>query len=296
MKINYMTNIINKNLSFENLIKTLKNFWQNNGCLILEARDLEVGAATLNCDTALKILNDEPWNICQVQHCRRPTDGRFAENPNRLCCYYQMQIILKPVPNNIQELCLKSFDEIAIQRDKHDIRFIEDDWANPSIGASGLGYEVWCDGMEIAQFTYMQKIGGVDCNIIAGEITYGLERLSMYIQNKNSIFDIDWNDSGVKYKNINSIAKEKEICTYYQLYQDSEDIEFLKKSFNHYIKHAKLLLEQKMQNPGYEMCLKASNCLNVLDARCVISAIEKKQMILKIREIVKDCLIINTII
>ena len=185
---------------FQDMVSILKGFWAKQGCAIIESYDQNVGAGTLAPYTALRITKPEPWRICQVQYCRRPTDGRFGSNPNRASAYYQMQIILKPVPENIQELCLQSLEMIGISRKEHDIKFMEDDWSNPSIGASGLGYELWCDGMEITQFTYMQKVGGIDIEpaLVPGEITYGLERLAMYIQDKDNYLDLDYCE-GVKY-------------------------------------------------------------------------------------------------
>ena len=274
---------------FQDMVSMLKSFWAQQGCSIIEGYDQKVGAGTLAPYTALKVLEKQPWRICQVQYCRRPTDGRFGENPNRASAYYQMQVILKPAPTNIQELCIQSLEQIGISRKEHDLQFMEDDWSNPSIGASGLGYELWCDGMEITQFTYMQKIGGIDIDpkMIAGEITYGLERLAMYIQNKNNYLDLDWT-SGVKYGDINTQDVEKEECKYYQNYH--EDTEFLKQLFIHSLQNAKQLAEKQMKRIAYEQCLIASHTLNVLDARHELSQTERKNWILEIREIVSKCL------
>ena len=272
-------------LYFQDMVAILKGFWAKEGCAIIESYDQNVGAGTLAPYTALRILDDKLWKICQVQYCRRPTDGRFGSNPNRASAYYQMQVILKPAPENIQELCIKSLEQIGISRKDHDLKFMEDDWANPSIGASGLGYELWCDGMEITQFTYMQKIGGVDIEprMVAGEITYGLERLAMYIQNKDNYLDLDY-CKGVKYGDVNTQAVEKEECEYYQNYQD--DTEFLKKLFTHSLENAKNLVSKGMKQIAYEQCLIASHTLNILDARHELSQTERKNWILEIREVV----------
>lgn len=278
--------IINYNPKyFQDMVSILKYFWSKQGCAIIESYDQYVGAGTLAPYTALKITEPEPWRICQVQYCRRPTDGRFGNNPNRASAYYQMQVILKPAPENIQELCLQSLEQIEISRKDHDIKFMEDDWSNPSIGASGLGYELWCDGMEITQFTYMQKIGGLDipANMVAGEITYGLERLAMYIQNKDNYLDLDY-CKGVKYRDINTKIVEKEECEYYQNYQ--MDTAFLKQQFIHSLQNAENLIKNNLKRIAYEQCLIASHTLNILDARHELSQVERKNWILEIRKIV----------
>ena len=284
---------------FQDMVAMLKAFWAQHGCSIIEGYDQHVGAGTLAPYTALKVLEKQPWRICQVQYCRRPTDGRFGENPNRASAYYQMQVILKPAPTNIQELCIQSLEQIGISRKEHDLQFMEDDWSNPSIGAEGLGYEMWCDGMEIVQFTYMQKIGGVnaDREYIAGEITYGLERLAMYIQGKDNYLNLDWNETIdekgnkkiVKYGDINTKNKEREECEYYQNYND--DTELLKTLFHHSLENAKRLVEKDMKQIAYEQCLIASHTLNVLDARHELSQAERKNWILEIREVVAKVVI-----
>lgn len=284
---------------FQGMIAILKEFWSQQGCSVIEGYDRQIGAGTLAPYTALKILGKQPWKICQVQYCRRPTDGRFGENPNRASAYYQMQVILKPAPANIQELCIKSLEEIGISSKEHDLQFMEDDWSNPSIGAEGLGYEMWCDGMEIVQFTYMQKIGGVnvDREYIPGEITYGLERLAMYIQGKNSYLDLDWNETVdydgnkklVKYGDINTKDTEREECEYYQNY--ANDTHFLKKLFNHSLENANQLIDKGMKQIAYEQCLIASHTLNILDARHELSQAERKNWILEIREVVAKIVI-----
>ena len=276
------------------MVLILKSFWQKQGCSIIEGYDQNVGAGTLAPYTAMRILENINWRICQVQYCRRPTDGRFGNNPNRASAYYQMQVILKPVPDNIQLLCIKSLESIGISSKEHDIKFMEDDWSNPSIGASGLGYELWCDGMEITQFTYMQKIGGIDIpeNMVAGEITYGLERLAMYIQDKDNYLDLDYNEfideNGnkkiIKYGDINKKELERQECEYYQNYH--KDTEFLKKIFINYLNNANSLIENNLKQIAYEQCLNASHTLNILDARHELSQTERKKWILEIRDVV----------
>ena len=270
---------------FQDMVLILKNFWAKQGCAIIEGYDQNVGAGTLAPYTALRITTPEPWKICQVQYCRRPTDGRFGKNPNRASAYYQMQVILKPAPADIQKLCIDSLESIGILRSEHDIKFMEDDWSNPSIGASGLGYELWCDGMEITQFTYMQKIGGIDvpADMVAGEITYGLERLAMYIQDKDNYLDLDYRE-GVKYGDINKQSVEREECEYYQNY--IEDTDFLKQLFKHSLENAKKLVEKGLKSVAYHQCLTASHALNVLDARRELSQTERQNWILEIRDVV----------
>ena len=280
---------------FQEMVLILKHFWMQKGCAVIEGYDQHVGAGTLAPYTALKISAPQPWRICQVQYCRRPTDGRFGSNPNRASAYYQMQVILKPAPANIQEMCIASLESIGISREDHDIKFMEDDWSNPSIGASGLGYELWCDGMEITQFTYMQKIGGVEIEPkwIPGEITYGLERLAMYIQDKDNYLDLDYckaidengNSKMMKYGDINTQIVEKEECEYYQNYKG--DTEFLKQLFLHSLRNANELIEKGMLQVAYAECLTASHTLNVLDARHELSQTERQNWILEIREVVK---------
>ena len=294
-----MTSSYNYNPTlFQDMVLILKNFWAQQGCAIIEGYDQNVGAGTLAPYTALKMTTNDPWKICQVQYCRRPTDGRFGNNPNRASAYYQMQVILKPAPKNIQELCIKSLESINISRENHDIKFMEDDWANPSIGASGLGYELWCDGMEITQFTYMQKIGGIDIepNFIPGEITYGLERLAMYIQDKDNYLDLDYcktkdingNEVIIKYGDINTQQLEKEECEYYQNYQN--DTDFLKTLFKHSLDNAKNLITNNLKQIAYEQCLLASHTLNILDARHELSQTERKNWLLEIREVITQIL------
>jgi glycyl-tRNA synthetase alpha chain len=274
-----------KNKSFQDIILNLTNFWVANDCTFLQAYDVEVGAGTLHPATALRALADENWSACYVQSSRRPTDGRYGLNPNRLQRYYQFQTIIKPSPDNLQELYLKSLEAIGVESAKHDIRFVEDDWENPSIGASGLGWEVWLDGMEVSQFTYMQQIGGIECKVIPGEITYGLERLAMYIQGKESVFDLDWDNKGTKYKDI-ALRAEQEFSAY-NLEHANTDILF--RQFSEAESEANYLLEKCLALPAYDQCLKASHLLNLLDARGVLGVNERALFIAKIRNLVKDC-------
>lgn len=265
---------------FEDILLNLKQFWKKNGCSLLEGYDFEVGAATLNPMTALNAVLFEKYNICQVQYCRRPADGRFAQNPNRLSSYYQMQIIMKPFPKNIQELCIDSIKSIGFDIKNAEIKFLEDNWKNPSIGASGVGYEMWYNGMEVLQFTYMQKIGGIELKTIPCELTYGLERLAMYIQGVDNIFDIQWNKD-LKYSDLHAIKNEQDNCFYYQEFQNDND--FIFSSFEQYLKNAQELIEKQSFFSAYSMCLKASHTLNILDARNLLSQNARQEFILRIR-------------
>jgi len=273
-------------LSFEDIIQKLEVYWAEIGCVILQSCDIEAGAATLNQMTSMRVLDTKPWNICQTQFCRRPKDSRFAQNPNRLGGYYQFQVIMKPVPQNIQELCIKSLCSLGIDKNMHDFRFVEDNWENPSIGATGLGYEVWCDNMEITQFTYMQQLGGLPCQTIPVELTYGLERVAMYVQEVDNIFDIKWNNKGVKYSDIHTKNIECEYSEYYQNY--SEDKDFLINNFSNYLKYGQDLISKDIIIPGYEYCLKASHILNVLDSRGYLSQSDRAKKLLEIRNNVKN--------
>ncbi|QED23520.1 glycine--tRNA ligase subunit alpha [Candidatus Deianiraea vastatrix] len=272
-------------LTFEEIIDTLEKYWQAQGCTILQSCDVEAGAATLNQMTSMRVLDSKPWNICQTQFCRRPKDARFAQNPNRLGGYYQFQVIMKPVPQNIQELCIESLAQLGIDKNLHDFRFVEDNWENPSIGATGMGYEVWCDNMEITQFTYMQQLGGLPCKTVPVELTYGLERVAMYVQNVQSVFDIKWSKNGSKYSDIHTKDIECEYSDYYQNYQ--MDKEFLTKNFEELLMHGQNLLENNCIIPGYEYCLKASHILNILDARGYLSQNDRANKLLQVRKAVK---------
>ena len=271
--------------SFENIILKLQEFWQNKGCVILQPIDLEVGAGTFHPATLLRSLGPDNWNCAYIQNCRRPSDGRYGENPNRLQQYYQFQVLLKPSPTNIQKLYLESLLFLGIDPKNNDIRFVEDDWESPTLGAWGLGWEVWCNGMEVTQFTYFQQVGGLDCNPISGEITYGLERLAMFIQKKESIFELLWNDKGLSYKDINFLNEVQQ--SYYNF--DYSNVDNLKKYFSSTEDEAKSLIEKNLVNPAYEKCIKASLYFNLLDARGVLSVSERAEYIKRVRDIAKLC-------
>ena len=272
-------------LSFQDIIMSLQKFWGKNGCIILQPYDLEVGAGTFHPATTLRSLGPQPWKAAYVQPSRRPTDGRYGENPNRLQHYYQYQVIIKPSPKNIKHTYLKSLAAIGINIKNHDIRFVEDDWESPTLGASGLGWEVWCDGMEITQFTYFQQMTGLECKPVPVEITYGLERLCMFVQGKNNVFDLDWNSEGVKYKEV-FFQSEKEFSAYNFEFANTES---LLKNFENTENECKSLLEKKLSLPAYDQCLKASHIFNLLDARGVIGVAERTGYITRIRDLAKGC-------
>ena len=273
----------NNYLSFQDIIINLQKFWSKYGCAILQPYDLEIGAGTFHPAPTLRSLGSEPWKAAYVQPSRRPTDGRYGENPNRLQHYYQFQVIIKPSPDNIKQTYLKSLASIGIDVKNHDIRFVEDDWESPTLGAAGLGWEVWCDGMEITQFTYFQQMTGLECKPIPVEITYGLERLCMFVQGKNNVFDIDWNNNGIKYRDV-FLQSEKEFSAYnFEL----ANTETLLKNFELAEIECMALLEKKLALPAYDQCLKASHLFNLLDARGVIGVAERTGYINRIRELAK---------
>ena len=272
-------------LSFQDIIMNLQKFWGKNGCVILQPYDMEVGAGTFHPATTLRSLGSKPWKAAYVQPSRRPTDGRYGENPNRLQHYYQYQVIIKPSPKNIKQLYLKSLATIGIDIKNHDIRFVEDDWESPTLGAAGLGWEVWCDGMEITQFTYFQQMTGLECKPVPVEITYGLERLCMFVQGKNNVFDLDWNNEGVKYKEV-FFQAEKEFSAYNFEFANTDT---LLKNFENTENECKSLLDKKLSLPAYDQCLKASHIFNLLDARGVIGVAERTGYITRIRELAKGC-------
>lgn len=272
-------------LTFQEIISNLQNYWSKKGCLVMQPYDMEMGAATFNPFTTLKALGKVPWNAVFTQPCRRPSDGRYGENPNRLQHYYQLQVIMKPSPTNSQELYLKSLKEIKIDPDENDIKFIEDDWESPTLGAAGLGWEVQCNGMEISQFTYFQQVGGIECKPVSLEITYGLERLATYVQNIDNIYDIKWDKNGTTYGDI-FLRNEKEQSDYNFNHASSD---YLFSSFNDYEKTTKSLIDKKLVIPAYEQCVKASHCFNLLDSRGLISAKERQAFILRIRTMVYNC-------
>lgn len=273
--------------SFQQIIFQLQEFWAKQGCAILQPIDLEVGAGTLHPATVLRALGKKPWKAAYVQPCRRPTDARFAQNPNRLSHYYQFQVLLKPAPKNIKELYLQSLDLIGLNTKENDVRFVEDDWENPSVGASGLGWEIWFNGMEISQFTYMQQVGGISCELISGEITYGLERIAMHIQGVESIFDINWNGkNGAEKITYGDVFKQSEIENSAYILENS-DVKILLKNFAECETQSQNLSAKKLAIPAYEQALKASHLLNLLDARGAISVNERASYIARVRNLVK---------
>ena len=269
--------------SFQEIIFNLQKFWCKQGCIILQPYDIEVGAGTFHPATALKSLGKGPWKAAYVQPSRRPSDGRYGENPNRLQHYYQFQVIIKPSPENIKKLFLNSLSTLGIEHKNHDIRFVEDDWESPTLGASGLGWEVWCDGMEITQFTYFQQMAGFQCKPVSVEITYGLERICMFTQQKKNVFDIIWNKEGITYKDIH-IRSEKEFSKYNFEIADTEK---LFETFNILEREAKNLIDVNLPLPAYDQCLKASHIFNILEARGVISIAQRAEFISRIRDLVR---------
>jgi glycyl-tRNA synthetase alpha chain len=275
--------------TFQDLILTLQNYWAAQGCLILQPYDVEMGAGTFHPATTLRALGPRPWRAAYVQPSRRPKDGRYGENPNRLQHYYQYQVILKPTPDNVQELYLGSLKAIGLDPMKHDVRFVEDDWESPTLGAWGLGWEVWCDGMEVTQFTYFQQVGGIDCDPVCAEITYGLERLAMYVQGVEFVYDLAFNQQ-----------PDGRVVRYGEVFHQSErefsafDFEFADTAilFQHFAdaeKECKSLNDKKLPLPAYDQCIKASHCFNLLDARGVISVTERAAYIGRVRALAKMC-------
>jgi len=282
--------------SFQGLILTLQQFWANQGCVILQPYDMQMGAGTFHTATTLRALGPKPWSAAYVQPSRRPKDGRYGENPNRLQHYYQFQVILKPSPDNIQELYLQSLAEIGLDSKLHDIRFVEDDWESPTLGAWGLGWECWCDGMEVSQFTYFQQVAGFECNPVPGEITYGLERLAMYVQGVENVYDLNFNGGSndkVTYGDV-FLQNEQEFSKYNF---EAADTEMLFRHFADAEKECKALLHKgteangrhSLAVPAYEQVIKASHNFNLLDARGVISVTERQSYILRIRDLAKAC-------
>lgn len=274
-----------KTMYFQDLILSLQKFWQEHGCTILQPLDLEVGAGTFHPATFIRSLGDKPWNAAYVQSSRRPTDGRYAENPNRLQMFHQFQVLLKPAPLNIQQIFLDSLRYIGIDPKINDIRFVEDNWESPTLGAWGLGWEVWQNGMEIVQYTYFQQAGGVECKPVSGELAYGLERIAMLLQNKDCIYDVIWNkDKSGNLITYGDIFKrnEYEMCHYNFSHAD---VEFLLISFDHYEKKCQELIDNDLIIPAYELNLKASHTFNLLDSRGAISVTERKNYILRIRKL-----------
>ena len=285
-KKNKKKQIKRKNTSvqnFQDTILNLQKYWGNYGCVILQPYDMEVGAGTFHPATTLRSLGTKPWRAAYVQPSRRPSDGRYGDNPNRLQYYYQFQVLIKPSPKEIKKLYLKSLSSIGINYKDHDIRFVEDDWESPTLGAAGLGWEVWCDGMEITQFTYFQQMTGIECKPISVELTYGLERICMFTQKKNSVFDLLWNASGIKYKDV-FYQSEKEFSAYNFEHANTD---FLFKIFEMVESECKSLLDKKLSLPAYDQCLKASHIFNLLDSRGAISVTQRAGYISRIRNLAK---------
>ena len=274
-------------MTFQEIILNLQKFWAEQGCILQQPYDIEKGAGTMNPATFLHAIGPEPWAVCYVEPSRRPADGRYGDNPNRLFQHHQFQVIVKPSPDNIQELYLKSLETLGIHANEHDIRFVEDNWESPTLGAWGLGWEVWLDGMEVTQFTYFQQVGGIDCRPVSGEITYGLERIAMYLQAKESVYDLVW------------ARGPQGVVTYGDVYHQNEvemsafnfeqaDTAFLFGAFDTYERECKRLIEADLPLPAYEMVLKASHSFNLLDARKAISVTERQRFILRVRELAKS--------
>lgn len=279
-----------KKLSLCDMLLKLQNYWKEQGCLVLQPYDIPAGAGTFHPATLLRSLDNKPWSVAYVAPSRRPTDGRYGENPNRLGSYYQFQVLIKPSPSNIQELYLRSLDVLGIDRKKHDIRFVEDNWESPTLGAWGLGWEIWLDGMEVTQFTYFQQVGGLACDPVAVEITYGVERLAMYIQGVDNIFDIEYANDGevMLYKDVH-LQGEYEFSKYNF---EIANVETLFAMFEQSQGEAKNCLEAKLPLPAYDYTMLSSHFFNVLDARKAISVAQRQNYILKIRELAKACAVL----
>ncbi len=278
-----------KPLCFQQMIARLQEFWGSHGCVLLQPYDVEVGAGTFHSATILRSLGPNPWKACYVQPSRRPTDGRYGENPNRVQQHHQLQVILKPSPENVQDLYLKSLEVIGIDPLVHDIRFVEDDWESPTLGASGLGWEVWCDGMEVTQFTYFQQVGGFECNPVSAELTYGLERLALMVQGIENFYDLDWNGADGKekitYRDV-QMRVEQEFSKYNFEYANTTN---LLRHFQDAEQECHKLLEHNIALPAYEQCIKASHLFNLLDARGVVSVTERPNYIARVRALAKAC-------
>lgn len=280
-------------LTFQALILTLQNYWASRGCVVLQPYDMEVGAGTFHTATFLRALTPERWNAAYVQPSRRPTDGRYGDNPNRLQHYYQFQVVLKPNPANIQELYLGSLKAIGIDTLTHDVRFVEDNWESPTLGAWGLGWEVWLNGMEVTQFTYFQQVGGIECFPVTGEITYGLERLAMYIQGVDSVYDLVWADGEFGRVTYGDVFHQNEVEQSTYNFEHA-DVAKLFELFDFYEKQADKLVVVNLPLPAYEMVLKASHAFNLLDARGAISVTERQRFILRVRTLARKVAISYT--
>jgi len=277
----------NKGLTFQDLILTLQNFWASKGCVVIQPYDMEMGAGTFHTATFLRAIGPETWNAAYVQPSRRPTDGRYGDNPNRLQHYYQFQVVLKPSPNNIQELYLESLRMLGIDTNAHDIRFVEDNWESPTLGAWGLGWEVWLNGMEVTQFTYFQQVGGVECYPVTGEITYGLERLCMYLQGVDSVYDLVWTDGPFGKVTYGDVFHQNEVeMSTYNF--EHANVPKLFELFDYYEAESNTLMQQELPLPAYEMVVKASHTFNLLDARRAISVTERQRYILRVRTLARN--------
>ena len=272
--------------TFQGLVLALQQFWAEKGCVVLQPLDIEVGAGTFHPATFLRAIGPESWNTAYVQPCRRPTDGRYGENPNRLQHYYQFQVILKPSPQDIQTIYLESLENLGIDMAIHDIRFVEDNWESPTLGAWGLGWEVWLNGMEVTQFTYFQQVGGLECHPVSGEITYGIERIAMYIQGVDSIYDIVWADGPNGVVTYGDVFKQNEVeMSVFNFEQADTDLLF--KYFDDYESQCNKLIAESLPLPAYEQVLKASHNFNLLDARKAISVTERQRFILRVRTLAR---------
>ncbi|WAC06510.1 MAG: glycine--tRNA ligase subunit alpha [Thermodesulfobacteriota bacterium] len=271
-------------MNFQELILALQNFWAKQHCVLQQPYDIEVGAGTFNPATFLRVLGPEPWNVAYVEPSRRPNDGRYGDNPNRLQHYYQFQVIMKPSPRDIQDIYLKSLATLGINSQDHDIRFVEDDWESPTLGAWGLGWEVWLDGMEITQFTYFQQAGGIDLKPISVEITYGLERIAMYLQGKDNVYDIDWVKE-IRYRDIHHQSEVEFSCYNFE----EADIDMLFKLFDMYEQESLRMSKRGLILPAYDYCLKCSHTFNLLDARKAISVTERVGYIGRVRNLARVC-------
>ena len=270
---------------FQSLVLALQRYWAERGCVVLQPYDMPVGAGTFHPATLLRSLGPRPWRAAYVQPSRRPADGRYGENPNRLQHYYQFQVLLKPSPDDIQDLYLASLAELGIDPARHDVRFVEDDWESPTLGAWGLGWEVWCDGMEVSQFTYFQQVGGIDCAPVSGELTYGLERLAMYVQGVDNVFALDWNGAGTSYGDVFLEAERQ----YSRRNFEVADTEALFRHFKDAEAECARLVEERLPLPAYDECIAASHLFNMLDARGVIGVAERAAYIGRVRALARAC-------
>jgi len=270
---------------FQALVLKLQGFWARQGCVLLQPYDMEVGAGTFHPATLLRALGPDSWKAAYVQPSRRPTDGRYGENPNRLQHYYQFQVVLKPSPEDIQDIYLESLEALGISKNRHDIRFVEDDWESPTLGAWGLGWEVWCDGMEVTQFTYFQQVGGIECEPVSAELSYGLERLAMYVQGVENVYELDFNGTGVSYGDV-FLRAEREFSAYNF---ERANTDALLRHFADAEAECNALLAVQLPLPAYDQCIKASHVFNLLDARGVISVAERAAFIGRVRALAKGC-------